>query len=1048
MSNQNFDNHGTFSSSSQPIPIARQLGSQAYLSQIQDKKDAISDDVTEPVQRTPRQPTPAPAVSVRENKMDAFFRQAEEEEKLQQTSAQNAASSQTDARSSAAEQQPDVAAVVELPVVADLAGAQMVEAVPPIQPVPRAGNSEPQTQSNIGLTPAAPPATRTIVLDTATPQADVTSESTGDQAVPPDFFSTTFGGMSGFNPAAPADQHWAGQNLVVPSAPAHTPNHVPASTSASVTPPPQNESNSAPVNQEPSVTSEARRLTGAAGLSAAMAAAGMGTLGVAVAEGKSIQQIKNDHARQHNTGSAAQPYQPIGQSNNGQHVVPENGGLPVVESVQQQPSPPVVEQPSIDDTISEAGSQANRSAANWSLESATVEDPAVGAAPAFDPAERFPSESGADQSTFPNNGPVVNATPPVVANDFQTNPSGQQTPAMAQSTPPQNATDAAVNGAVHFADESPAVNSESDLDAVADIDAKMEAMRQAEKIKAEHARYLAQQTPSAARPYGASGDDPTSTSVDSSSLSTADQLTPTQPVSGPVVGSQTGPTNVNSANVVAQHDNPDSVVSMQVANTLASSVIVENVATDAANQRRPFPMALFNQQLLMNLRSGVIFVDHQRRVQMWSKSTELMTGIVSEAVIDRPLYPQTINLRFEDGTGVALDQCPVTKTLETNQVVKSDYRILNASNQEMKIEVTVVPVIDKNRYVNGAIVLLDDHSAEIDLQRQLKDLYEFSVLDPLTQVANRAEFERVLEEYVRAFNASDHFNCSIIICDIDYFKSINDNFGHTVGDQALVAFADMLKKYVRSQDLVARYGGEEFVILCADCDTDSALQRAEQIRMALFKTQQSMLDGKAISASFGVSELRQGDTAMEFFVRADTALLKAKELGRNRVVIADQREAAREVGVGSDASVSGVKWRQQRREHTALLCEEFKTSTPVSVLVEKLRGFIIEKDAWLQRVDQEFLSMEVDFEDPRDYSRKGSFTMNIEFKEGEDDANVKSSRKTFIRITVFPGRRKKWFSTNHTDVAPHLLSDLRSYLMINDEASHLSVKMATENVRG
>ena len=92
--------------------------------------------------------------------------------------------------------------------------------------------------------------------------------------------------------------------------------------------------------------------------------------------------------------------------------------------------------------------------------------------------------------------------------------------------------------------------------------------------------------------------------------------------------------------------------------------------------------------------------------------------------------------------------------------------------------------------------------------------------------------------------------------------------------------------------------------------------------------------------------------------------------------------------------------------------------------------------------------MEVDFEAPDDYSRKGSFTMNIEFKEGDDSEGGRNTKKTFIRITIFPGRRKKWFSTNHTDVAPALLSDLRSYLMINDEASHLSIKMATEDVRG
>ena len=564
-------------------------------------------------------------------------------------------------------------------------------------------------------------------------------------------------------------------------------------------------------------------------------------------------------------------------------------------------------------------------------------------------------------------------------------------------------------------------------------DMRIAAERQAQRIKAERVKALVDGPDVPARPYGADNKQTTSAEDQQAVL---DSLSTPEAPQVPVANPQQQPSNNMAAAIAPPSHAPQ------------GKPFAEDSNEGSTAHLRPFPMELFNQKLLRNLRSGVVFVDHKRRVQLWSKGAEAMTGIVSDAVIERPLYPQTFNLRFEDGTGVPLDKCPISECLETMENVTADYRTLNADNQEVKIEVAITPVIDDERRLIGAIIILNDHTVEIDLQRQLKDLYEFSVLDPLTQVANRAEFERVLEEYVRAFNQSEAFNCSIIICDIDFFKSINDNFGHAIGDQALVAFSEMLKKYVRSQDLVARYGGEEFVILCADCDTDSALQRAEQIRMGLFKTPQTMLDGKSISASFGVSELRPGDTAMEFFVRADTALLRAKELGRNRVVIADQREANRHVNVTEDGSVSGMQWRQQRREHTALICEEFMTSTPVPVLVEKLRGFIVEKDAWLQRVDQEFLSMEVDFEAPDDYSRKGSFTMNIEFKEGDDSEGGRNTKKTFIRITIFPGRRKKWFSTNHTDVAPALLSDLRSYLMINDEASHLSIKMATEDVRG
>ena len=463
-----------------------------------------------------------------------------------------------------------------------------------------------------------------------------------------------------------------------------------------------------------------------------------------------------------------------------------------------------------------------------------------------------------------------------------------------------------------------------------------------------------------------------------------------------------------------------------------------------------FQFDLFYTCMLEHLSDGVIFVDHKQKVKLWSRGAEKATGIIPGVVLDRPLLPQTISLCDTEGNGLQLDKCPVAKCLRTLEIVTGEYKITNSTNPGgMKVELTAIPVIDKNRYINGAMVMFHDRTAQVNLQRQLKDLYEFSVLDPLTQVANRAEFERVQQEYVLAFQQSDDFNCSIIICDIDYFKSINDNFGHTVGDEALMSFAEMLKRYVRPQDLVARYGGEEFVILCADCDTAAAVQRAEEIRMALYKTPQPMLEGKSISASFGVSELREGDTATDFFVRADTALLKAKETGRNRVVAGDGTAPIGSDEPATELSATGIRWKAQQRKKTALICEEFQTETPIQVLVEKLRGFIIENNALLQRVEPEFLSMEVEVEAPMDYSRKGAFTMNVEFKETDSPDSGSSRTKTlnYIRVTIYAGRMRNWFSTNHTDLAPHLLGELRRFLMIGDKASRLSVDMATMKVR-
>ncbi len=448
------------------------------------------------------------------------------------------------------------------------------------------------------------------------------------------------------------------------------------------------------------------------------------------------------------------------------------------------------------------------------------------------------------------------------------------------------------------------------------------------------------------------------------------------------------------------------------------------------------------------MQDGAIFVDYQSRILVWSQTVEVMTGMSSGKVDGVKLTPSLLGLANEHGTKVPDEQSPIEACFETRTTQNGSYKLVGRSGREIKVEMTFAPVADASGTLHGAVVLVHDASVQLDLQRQLKDLYEFSMLDPLTQVANRAEFERVLDEFVRLRNSTD-FECSLIICDIDFFKSINDNYNHHIGDQALVSFAGLLKKFVRQQDLVARYGGEEFVILCANCNADSAVQRAEEIRVTLTKTPQQMLDGKCITASFGVSELLPGDAGTDFFVRADTALLRAKELGRNRVVEANAATSgsAPVLTSAEKTSLSGARWRKLKGQ--ILLSEEYKTATPLAVLVEKLRGYIIETEAEIRRVDSDFASLIVEVEDEKDYSKKGTFIVNVEFQELEDKdvSSIDRRTATFIRISIREGK-KKWFATNTLELVPQIAKDLRTFLMLNDNSSKLKVDpQATKSTR-
>ncbi|MEL7498600.1 MAG: diguanylate cyclase [Planctomycetota bacterium] len=468
--------------------------------------------------------------------------------------------------------------------------------------------------------------------------------------------------------------------------------------------------------------------------------------------------------------------------------------------------------------------------------------------------------------------------------------------------------------------------------------------------------------------------------------------------------------------------------------------------TTGPQQDRPFHENLFRDVLLENTPDGVIFVDAQRKILAWNQTMEKLTGLSAKKVTSFALEPSLLGLTDGFGSAISPKHDPLDECLRTGKTKTGDYKLTGRSGREIKVEMKFSPVIASDGKCQGAVVLVHDSSIQLDLQRQLKDLYEFSMLDPLTQVANRAEFERAIDEFVRARDRSD-FECSLIICDIDFFKQINDNYNHHIGDKALVAFAELLKQFVRSQDVVARYGGEEFVILCANCDQASAVERAEEIRTTLRKTPQPMLDGKYITASFGVSQLRERDTATDFFVRADTALLKAKELGRNRVIAAESKNPESDPEDAAENSlIEGVTWRKIQGQ--TMSSHQFRTRTPIPVLVEKLRGYIIEMDAEIRRVESNYACMLVECEDPEDYTRKGRFEIEIDFQEmGEGDESDQFGRRkyTYLRVTIREGRRR-WFSTNATDLAPIVLSELRRYFMISDDSSELArIEPATED---
>lgn len=155
-----------------------------------------------------------------------------------------------------------------------------------------------------------------------------------------------------------------------------------------------------------------------------------------------------------------------------------------------------------------------------------------------------------------------------------------------------------------------------------------------------------------------------------------------------------------------------------------------------------------------------------------------------------------------------------------------------------------------------------------------------SVTDKLTGLYNRRKLDELLdEELIRSRRYK--VEVSIIMLDIDHFKRVNDTYGHAVGDEVLIAMAQLLREHTRDADALGRLGGEEFVVVCRHSDAAASLRAAMKLREAI--AAHHFPGVGQVTSSFGIASCRPDDTAVTLLARADAALYRAKDAGRNRV---------------------------------------------------------------------------------------------------------------------------------------------------------------------
>lgn len=183
---------------------------------------------------------------------------------------------------------------------------------------------------------------------------------------------------------------------------------------------------------------------------------------------------------------------------------------------------------------------------------------------------------------------------------------------------------------------------------------------------------------------------------------------------------------------------------------------------------------------------------------------------------------------------------------------------------------------------------LNESKEEMQLLRQdLTQAHQTAKTDALTGLFNRGAFDQKLDEHIETHKQNDNELC-LLILDLDHFKQVNDTFGHQVGDNVLRYTANLMKQHIAEHHCAARYGGEEMAIIMPNTPFNKAMEIAEKIRSSLALHPLKRKDGNGsigkVTVSIGVSGFRVNDSTESLIERADQAMYRAKNNGRNQVM--------------------------------------------------------------------------------------------------------------------------------------------------------------------
>ena len=290
-----------------------------------------------------------------------------------------------------------------------------------------------------------------------------------------------------------------------------------------------------------------------------------------------------------------------------------------------------------------------------------------------------------------------------------------------------------------------------------------------------------------------------------------------------------------------------------------------------------------HQTLLENLFDGVYYVDKNRIITFWNKAAERLTGYSQSEVLGSSCSDNILKHIDSNGHEVCKDGCPLHATISDGQMRESLLFLHHKQGHRLPVHIRISPIIDKHGNIIGGIEIFSDNSQPLLMLKELEQLKKEAHLDPLLQIGNRRYAEIIFQARLYELNAFD-VPFGAILLDIDYFKNVNDSYGHVLGDEALLMVSRSVAGVLRQLDSLIRWGGDEFLIFLPNVTKEGLQTITERIRV--FVQNSFIMVGNqkvSVTVSIGASFSKRQETLDSIVNRVDLLLYESKQNGRNKI---------------------------------------------------------------------------------------------------------------------------------------------------------------------